>query len=168
MPVVTPADLVLLHISTSSSAALSAFPVGGRYPFPVAQLIQQAVTDRLLLAGEHLRSGDHLLFAGQYRSAISRHYYAMYHAARAIVFAEKRGDDFERHHILPRNLPTNLPDKSVREVELTNARLLRNQADYDAYPVSESEWAGDARALSVAAANFMQACQDFASTNGYV
>ncbi|MGW3460731.1 HEPN domain-containing protein [Streptomyces olivaceoviridis] len=169
MPVVTPADLLLLHISTSKSAAISAIPTGGgRYPFPIAQLLQQVVVDRLLLAGEHLRAGDQLLFSAQYRSAISRHYYAMYHAARAIVFAEKKGDDHERHHILPRNLPSTLLDSSVRESELTDARLLRNQADYDAYPVNETEWENDARTLAVTAANFLQTCESFASTNGYI
>lgn len=132
MPVVTPADLLLLHISTSKSAAISAIPTGGgRYPFPISQLMQQVVIDRLLLAGEHLRAGDKLLFGTQYRSAISRHYYAMYHAARAIVFAENKGDDHERHNILPRNLPSTLPDSATRESELTDAHLLRNQADYD-------------------------------------
>jgi uncharacterized protein (UPF0332 family) len=169
MPVVTPADLLLLHIATSKSAAISAIPQGGgRYRFPLAQLKQQVVMDRLLLAGEHLRSGDHLLFSTRYRSAISRHYYAMYHAARAIVFAENGGDDYERHNILPRNLPPSLPDSTTRESELTDARLLRNQADYDAYPLNETEWESDARALAVTAANFLQECESFASTNGYI
>ena len=169
MPVITSTDLVLLHISTSKSAAISALPTGGgRYPFPLAQLLQQVVIDRLLLAGEHLRSGDHLLLSSQYRSAISRHYYAMYHAARAIVFAENRGDDYERHNVLPRNLPPTLPNSAARESELIDARLLRNQADYDTYPLNESEWATDARALAVTAANFLQECESFASTNGYI
>lgn len=169
MPVVTPADLLLLHISTSKSAAISAIPVGaGRYPFPVSQLMQQVVIDRLLLAGEHLRAGDKLLFGAQYRSAISRHYYAMYHAARAIVYAENKGDDYERHNTLPRNLPSTLQDSSTRENELTDARLLRNQADYDAYPLNETEWEDDARTLAVIAANFLQSCESFASTNGYI
>ncbi|MFF3754827.1 HEPN domain-containing protein [Streptomyces sp. NPDC002018] len=169
MPVVTPADLVLLHISTSKSAVISAIPAGGgRYPFPIAQVMQQVVVDRLLLAGEHLRAGDHLLFSAQYRSAISRHYYAMYHAARAIVFAENRGDDYERHNILPRNLPPTLLNSPTRESELTDARLLRNQADYDAYPLNETEWESDARTLAVTAANFLQASESFASTNGYI
>lgn len=169
MPVITPVDLVLLHISTSKSADISALPAStGRYPFPVVQLMQQVVVDRLLLAGEHLRAGDHLLFGTQYRSSISRHYYAMYHAARAIVFAENRGDDYERHNVLPRNLPATLQDGAIRESELTNARLLRNQADYDAYPLNESEWESDARALAVTAANFLQACESFASMNGYI
>lgn len=168
MPVVTSTDLVLLHIATSKSADISALPKGGRYPFPIAQLLRQVVMDRLLLAGEHLRAGDHLLFSSQYRSAISRHYYAMYHGARAIVFAENRGDDYERHNVLPRNLPANLPNAATRETELIDARLLRNQADYDAYPLNESDWEADARALAVTAANFLQDCESFASENGYI
>ncbi|MBQ1118597.1 HEPN domain-containing protein [Streptomyces sp. B15] len=169
MPVVTPADLLLLHISTSKSAVISAIPTGGgRYPFPIVQLMQQVVVDRLLLAGEHLRAGDHLLFSAQYRSAISRHYYAMYHAARAIVYAENRGDDYERHNVLSRNLPSRLSDSATRESELTDARLLRNQADYDAYPLNETEWENDARSLAITAASFLQCCESFASTNGYI
>ncbi|WP_158687660.1 HEPN domain-containing protein [Streptomyces sp. AA1529] len=169
MPTVTFTDQVLLHISTCKSAELAAFPEsGGRYPFPLAQLVKQAVTDRLLLAGEHLRAGDHLLFATQYRSAISRHYYAMYHSARAIVYAESRGDDHERHNILPRKLPAGLDDPAKREAELTDARLLRNQADYDAYPINESDWEADARTLATAAADFLQSCELFASREGYI
>ncbi|MFF8100874.1 hypothetical protein ACF07S_14035 [Streptomyces sp. NPDC016640] len=92
----------------------------------------------------------------------------MYHGARAIVFAENRGDDHERHNILPRNLPSAWVNAATRESELTDARLLRNQADYDAYPLNESDWEADARALAVTAANFLQDCEFFASTNGYI
>ncbi|MBQ1083393.1 HEPN domain-containing protein [Nocardiopsis sp. B62] len=156
-------------MSTSKKNAISALPAnGGRYPFPVIQLMQRVAVDRLLLAGEHLRSGDHLLFGSQYRSAIGRHYYAMYHAARAVVFAENGGDDFERHSVLPRNLPTSLPDSAKWETELTDARLLRNKADYDIYPINDSEWEGDARALAVTSVKFLQTCESFAATNGYI
>ncbi|MFI2113153.1 hypothetical protein ACH489_01695 [Streptomyces rubiginosohelvolus] len=169
MPDTKPTDLVLLHFSTSKSEAISAFPTRGtRHPFPLAQLMRQVVSDRLFLAGEQLRAGDHLLLGGQHRSAISRHYYAMYQAARAIVFAETRGDDYERHNILPRNLPPTLEDSATREAELTNARLLRNQADYDVYPLSDSDWETDARALAATAVNFLQICETFASTNGHI
>ncbi|MFG2538719.1 HEPN domain-containing protein [Streptomyces sp. NPDC048511] len=130
--------------------------------------MRQVVADRLLLAGEKLRAGDHLLIGGEHRSAISRHYYAMYQAARAIVFAETGGDDYERHNILPRNLPPSLEDSAKREAELTNARLLRNQADYDVYPLSDSDWETDARSLASTAANFVQICETFASTNGHI
>ncbi|MEU7098575.1 hypothetical protein AB0A66_09610 [Streptomyces longwoodensis] len=169
MPTVTLTDQLLLHISTSKSATISALPVGGsKYPFPTAQLLQQIVSDRLLLAGGHLRAGDALLFATQYRSAISRFYYAMYQAARAITFAEIKGDDHERHNVLPRNLPASIDNPAVREAELVDARLLRNQADYDIYPINESDWENDARALSATAANFVQMCESFALTNGYI
>lgn len=169
MPTVTLADQLLLHISTSKSATISALPVGGsKYPFPTNQLLQQVVSDRLLLAGGHLRAGDALLFATQYRSAISRFYYAMYQAARAIAFAEIKGDDYERHYILPRKLPATIDNPVMREAELVDARLLRNQADYDIYPINESDWETDARALSATAANFVRMCESFALTNGYI
>ncbi|MFD9477378.1 hypothetical protein [Streptomyces nojiriensis] len=169
MPTVTLADQMLLHISTSKSATISALPTGGsKYPFPTDQLLQQVVSDRLILAGGHLGAGDSLLFARQYRSAISRFYYAMYQAARAITFAETKGDDHERHNILPRKLPRNIDNPTMREAELTDARLLRNQADYDIYPIKESDWENDARALSATSANFVQMCESFALTKGYI
>ncbi|WP_330467515.1 hypothetical protein [Micromonospora zamorensis] len=126
------------------------------------------VSDRLKLAGEHLRAGDSLGLSNHFRSAISRHYYAMYHAARAIVFAEEKGDDHERHSVLPRHLPSTLSDARLWEVRLTDARLLRNQADYDPYPAGPKEWATDSRILAVTAAQFLAACENFALTNGHV
>ena len=163
------AERVLLHISTCTKAQLAALPAGGgRHPFPLPQLVTQVTSDRLLLAGEHLRAGDQLIFALQFRSAISRHYYAMYHAARAIVFADVGGDDHQSHSVLPRNLPQKLPDIARREQELVDARLLRNEADYDIYPPTASDWESDARGLAVIAAEFVQVFEDFALASGYV
>lgn len=169
MPTATPVDLLMRHISTCKKNDLAAHPVnGGKYPFPVAQLIQQATSDRLLLAGEHLRAADQLIFSSQYRSSISRHYYAMYHAARSIVYADYRGDDYEKHNVLAHHLPTKLPDLATREQQLTEARFLRNQADYDVYPFPLSEWESDARKLATVATEFVKACEDFALNEGYV
>jgi uncharacterized protein (UPF0332 family) len=169
MPNVGPMDLLMRHISTCKKVELAALPTsGGRYPFPIIQLIQKATSDRLALAGEHLRAGDQLIFALQFRSAISRYYYAMYHAARSIVYAETRGDDYEKHHIVVRHLPSQMPNLVKREQQLTSARFLRNEADYDIYPFSVSEWEGDARTLSITASDFVQACEEFALTEGYV
>jgi uncharacterized protein (UPF0332 family) len=169
MPNVKPLDLLMRHISTCKRIDLAALPLkGGKHPFPVAQLIQQATSDRLLLAGEHLRAGDQLIFSNQYRSAISRHYYAMYQAARAIVYADFCGDDHERHNVLARHLPTKLPDLAMREQQLTDARFLRNEADYDVYPFSMAEWELDARQLAIIAPDFVKVCEDFALTEGYV
>ena len=169
MPIVTAADMVGLHISTLRKVDVAAFPASvGRYPFPLPVLLRQVVSDRLTLAGEHLRAGDQLVLAGHFRSSISRHYYAMYHAARAVVFAEEQGDDYERHNILPHHMPSAMVDIVLRETELRDARLLRNQADYDCYPVGHSGWEVDARTLASVAANFVRAFEDHALTNGHV
>lgn len=167
MPTLTMQDKILLHIGTCRSTALQAIDQGNaRYPMPLPDLIRQAASDRLSLASWHLHCGDGLLLTGTFRASIGRHYYAMYHGARAIVYATHQGDDFEKHAVLPRNLPTSLPDRGVRELELTDARLLRNQADYDPYPVSEHDWEAEARQLATTAAAFVQGCEDFALTNG--
>lgn len=169
MPTLELADAVLLHVSTCTKTELAAFQSRkGRNPFPLAKLIKQATTDRLVLAGTHLRIADRHLFDLQYRQSISRHYYSMYHAARGIVFAEVQGDDYQQHSVLPRHLPPGLPEVAKREQELTNARLLRNQADYDVYPIALSEWEADARQVAAIAADFVQTFEDFAQANGYV
>ncbi|GAA1754525.1 hypothetical protein [Luedemannella helvata] len=168
MPIASALDLVNLNVSTLKKSQISALPTSGRNPFPLSIIVRQVVSDRLALAGEKLRAGDGLVRNLEFRSAISRHYYAMYHGARAIVFAVERGDDYERHNELPRHLPVTMNDVRAREVELTEARLLRNQADYDCYPVGQAGWEKDARELASIAATFLGACEDFALTNGYV
>jgi uncharacterized protein (UPF0332 family) len=170
VPVPSPNDQVMLFITNCSAAQLATLSNGGRqqYPFPVATMVRQAISDRLSLAGEHLRVGDQLLFGSQFRSSISRHYYAMYHSARAIVFAETMGDDHQRHNVLPRHLPSAMSNAVQRGAELTSARLLRNEADYDPYPANQPDWESDARQLAVTSADFVQACEDFALTNGHI
>ncbi|WP_146247301.1 hypothetical protein [Micromonospora arborensis] len=169
MPTVTPIDRIYLHFSTSKKIAIAAFSAGpAKHPFPVDDLIRQVTSDRLTLAGFHLRSGDHLTLISDFRSAISRYYYAMYHSARAVVFAEEKGDDFERHAELPRHLPKNMHGRAEREAALIDARLLRNEADYDCYPADPSIWQSDARSLAVIAASFVQSCEEFALSNGHI
>lgn len=168
MPHLTTADSFLLFIATLKKVDISNMPSGQRYPLPLTEMVGQVVSDRLALAGTQLVTGDKLVFDLQYRASISRHYYAMYHAARAITFAFHVGDDYQAHRILPRNLPSTLTDVAKREVQLTDARLLRNLADYDPYPTSQSDWESDARQLSVVASEFCQACEDFALQNGYI
>lgn len=160
MPSLTLEDQVLLHVSTSKQENLSALAgSASRHPLPFNEMLNRVVTDRLALAGLHLRVGDLMLDAGQYRTSISRHYYAMYHAGRAIVFLDISGDDHEKHAVLPRHLPTDLPNTEAWQIELNEARLTRNMADYDLYPILASAWHDDATNLSVKAAQFIADCQ---------
>ena len=169
LPNVSLIDQMLLHVSTCKIAQISLLSNStGRSPMPVNAMMIRVVSDRLGLAGEHLRAGDYFLQASQFRSAISRHYYAMYHAARAITFGVVGGDDHQQHSVLPRNLPQSLPSVAALEIELTDARLLRNMADYDPYPVSIGDWEADARRLSSTAASFVSECEDFALGNGLI
>lgn len=169
MPVLTGYDQALLHVATSSAANIAALgSTGGRYPFPAAAMMRQVVSDRLTLAGDHLRADDELLLRALFRASIGRHYYAMYHGARAVTYAVTAGDDYEKHVVLPRNLPTSMVDVAARETELTDARLLRNQADYDPYPSINTDWETDARKLAGTAAAFLLACEDFALVNGHI
>jgi uncharacterized protein (UPF0332 family) len=167
MPTLTITDSVLLYVGTLTQANITSIP-SGRYSLPMPRMIGQITSDRLWLAGDQIKAGDHLVLNGEFRSAISRHYYAMYHSARAIAFAHHGGDDFQSHHNLPRNLPSSLTDVLLRETQLNDARLLRNQADYDPYPSKQHEWEADARALGVVASEFVNACEDFALVNGHL
>lgn len=168
MPQITLVDRMLLAVSTTRIVGIAALTGHSRYPFPVSEMVSKTLGDRLALSGISLGSGDELLRMGHHRSSISRHYYAMYHAARAVTFAFHGGDDFERHTDLPRNLPSSLDDPSRREQELTAARLLRNQADYDPYPSAVSEWEADARQIAATAADFCRACENLARSEGHV
>jgi hypothetical protein len=60
-----------------------------------------------------------------FRSAISRFYYSMYHAMRASVFIDKEGDDHEEHSKLPLQVPMDFDPMGVDwQIKLKDARLL--------------------------------------------
>lgn len=170
VPKVSPTDTLLLALSTSKAVDIQqiVLPKGKHGSVQMSDLLRQVASDRFRLASSHLQSADTLLTSFAFRSCISRNYYAMYHAARAVVFGSHVGDDFEPHSVLPRNLPAAMPHRVQRESELTDARLLRNQADYDAYPQSERDWEADARQLGALAPEFVQACEDYALQNGLI
>lgn len=75
-----------------------------------------------------------------HRLAVTRFYYAMYHAMRAVVFLEYDGDDYEDHRTLHTKPVGALPAASQWQNKLKNARTFRNQADYDPYPRSDAAW----------------------------
>lgn len=169
MPILSVSDQFLRFVSTATKGVIDAIPAGGRRnPFPLGAAKQQVVSDRFTLSSDHLRAADHLLSDEQYRTSIGRYYYAMYHAARGITFAEHGGDDFEKHSTLPRNLSVRLDPVGDLALALTDARLLRNEADYDAYPNQDSAWRTDAISLSTEATKFVGHCKTFATVQGII
>jgi len=122
----------------------------------VDELINRLVGDRFA------KAVDYLTFAQQLDSGvslnqphvISRCYYAMYHAARALVLHVRRADvdDHERLPvILGQVLGTNYGDV------LGQWREMRNQVDYSPYAPADLA-SGAMRALSDATA-FLAACR---------
>lgn len=144
------------------------FPIQIGNKFQTSNLAKQIVSDRLRLAGYHLRNGDFLIQNGQNRTSISRYYYCMYHAGRAVCYGYHLGDDYQQHSILPKNLPSNLPQQTSWSRSLNEARLLRNEADYDLYPDSDGRWKADATNLGVTAAEFLIECETFAINEGLI
>lgn len=100
---------------------------------PIDDLVLHACTARHRLASHFLISANVLLKAkpARHRDSISRSYYALYHAARAVVYCSNKGDDHQEHDQLYRHLPADFPNTDGWKSELKEARLKRNEADYD-------------------------------------
>lgn len=132
----------LLRVSKSSQRQLAAFRDGVYITSSTTRslddLRDQACADRLELAESFLKVGDRLMRARppEYRSAIGRYYYAMYHCMRAVVFFVHNGDDHQKHDVLPSHTPKDLPNSALWENRLKDARSRRNDADYDPYPTA--------------------------------
>jgi uncharacterized protein (UPF0332 family) len=112
-------------------------------------LRQRATADRLQLAYDLRRRGNILmgLQPPLYRDAVSRFYYAMYHAMRAVVYFVEAGDDHQEHRELPLKTPPDFPQSAIWTNELKSARERRNSADYEAYPKSNASWRARAEEL---------------------
>lgn len=108
----------------------------------VTQLLHRATVDRFELALDFRRRSRQLFTppANNYRDAVSRLYYAMYHAARAVVFFANRGDDNQDHQVLPASIPADFPNTAIWANRLKTARDNRNRADYDPFPRGGAFW----------------------------
>jgi uncharacterized protein (UPF0332 family) len=168
LPQTVTSEALLQSVAQGTISQLASLPVSIGRSFSTTNLMRQVVSDRLELAGNHLRTADTLAQSTLYRSAISRYYYAMYHAARAICFGYYKGDNYQRHGVLPNNLPPTLSNASRWKNELDDARLVRNMADYDLYPRATSDWKSDSMALAVSASEFLIECEEFAMNVGLV
>jgi uncharacterized protein (UPF0332 family) len=113
-------------------------------------LRHRATADRLALAAECRNRARRLenVDPPMYRDAISRYYYCLYHAFRAAVYFVAGGDDHQEHKALPGAISDSFPDVDQWRNVLKTARLLRNAADYTAYPKAESRWRADCASLS--------------------
>ena len=158
-------DETLLDISKARKADLTAWGRGiylttstGR---TLPELSQRASADRIALASRFLKSGRTLVAVpgGEYRSAISRFYYSMYHAARSVAFHHHGGDDHQEHSEVPQHLPGDFPNREIWVNALKGARLARNRADYDPYPKNDNRWETEATAIGTTAEDFLRLCR---------
>jgi len=151
----------LLIISKSSKEKLDALAFGAhlakRTGYDLSQLRSKAAADRVDLARSLLRDALEAAQLGtpRYRTAVSRAYYAMYHALRAATYIAHGGDDHEQHTTLPGKIPNDFPDRTRWENALKNARYERNRADYDPYPRIEKNFEHAAQTLVAAATELL-------------
>jgi len=131
-------------------------------------LVREAADERFRMARQHYRDAETLHTASPpaYRSAISRYYYAFYHAARATAFIARSGDDYEAHSSLWKGIPDELPNVADWRIKLKDARLLRNQADYDPYPKDPTFWDTEAATLRDTTRDFMLLATSYLKANG--
>lgn len=150
MPRITENELLL--VSKSNQETLKGFSRGAeltsRSGKSIHELQVRVALDRIKLANTHLKQAAAASRANTplHRSTVSRAYYAMYHAARAVTYISIGGDDHEQHSVLPTKLPADFPNCDEWKNRLKNARFERNRADYDPYPEGDmkfSESAGE-------------------------
>lgn len=105
----------------------------------IEDLRQRSTADRWKLADQLRLRGNRMMEAQPplYRDAVSRFYYSMYHAMRAVVFYTEGGDDHEQHTQLPGSTPSDFEDSPLWQNTLKDARERRNAVDYEPYPKSE-------------------------------
>ena len=143
MPLVLP-RVRLLRVSKSRKEVIDNWAEGvslhndlGR---TIPELMRLVSVDRWYLACEHRRQANRLRRIPMYRSAVSRYYYAMYHALRACIYISYGGDDYEKHLDLPKNIPSDFDPNVNWQNKLKDARELRNGSDYNPYPKSDLAW----------------------------
>lgn len=152
---------VLRRVVEASKIQLAAYKEGVYLTttsgWSIDDLRHEATSDRMELARHFLGVGDKLLRVrpAQHRSAISRYYYCMYHALRAVVFFQHEGDDHESHSALPGHVPKDFPNSAVWSNDLKSARENRNSADYDPYPPAHTSWQAMAKDLGLQAPSLL-------------
>lgn len=162
----------LLRITLATKAQLNHWKEGvsieHRSLRTVSQLTTLVASDRWKLAVEHKRHAQRLLTLPQplYRSAVSRYYYAMYHAMRACAYVFHEGDDHQEHLKLPQHIPDDFAPGEDWQTKLKNARVVRNRADYDPYPKADSAFKRDAQNLKTDADRLLKLTRNYLINKG--
>lgn len=129
----------------------------------VDQLINKLVSDRFAKATDYLTFAQGLdaTIPLHQPHIISRCYYAMYHAARALVLHVRRSD-LDNHDRLPTTLGKEIGTNYG--LLLTQWRNRRNHIDYSPYPLADLP-TQVATALSDAS-SFLTVCRDYLKKRG--
>lgn len=168
----SPQDHALLRVGIASKKTLilyaEAIHLTSVTAKSIVQLQQQVCVDRLQMADRFIRAAEKLVRCRppEYRSAVSRYYYAMYHSVRAVVYFAHGGDDHQEHSTLPTKLPVDFPGHNVWLNDLKDARSRRNDADYDPYPFSDAAWKSVASNLASQAPRLAQEARTYLQRKG--
>jgi uncharacterized protein (UPF0332 family) len=164
-------DEHLLRIAKAHAKEISNFRLGihlhSTTGYGVDTLVSNASRDRLrlarqILAGARWAAGQ----KPQYRLALARAYYSIYHAARAVVFFVEGGDDHEAHSELPKHIPKDFPNCNLWENTIKTARFERNRADYDPYPKLDHAFADAAKCTLKSAQEFLPLARQYLLRKG--
>jgi hypothetical protein len=166
-------DRRLLHVSKSLARDVELLKEGVSLSVTFARsiddLIDEVAVDRLNLADEFLRMADILRRSRSdlARAAVARYYYAMYHAMRGVSFYSTRGDDHEAHSVLfDKGIPSDFPNANSAKNDLRDARLRRNEADYDPYPAASTHFKGVLQSLAPTARTFVANSRTYLRAKG--
>jgi len=155
----------LLRLLQSERRTIEAFRFGAslevRAAKPLGQLIAEGSVARLQLAELHLSHAREATARHAYRAVVSRAYYSMYHSFRAVVFVVHDGDDFQTIDKLTRKLPQPYPVTTTGRMRLMGVRLVRNEADYEPYPLGDAAFRDAATLLIQHAEEALLASRQF-------
>lgn len=134
----------------------------------IESLMLKACADRFALSGYFLQSAARLrkMRPPSHRNSTSRSYYSMYHAARTVSFLFHAGDDNQDHKDLHKGIPDEFPDSERWRNDLKEARLRRNEADYEPYPIPDDEFSAISSQQLKTATDFLSVAEQYLRGKG--
>ncbi len=109
-------------------------------------------------ADEFLRESEHLLKGGFYRGAVGRAYYAMFHAATAVLLS--RGIERSSHHAVLSAFGEHIVKPGLLDHKfhayITKAFTRRNECDYLAFTVADKP---EVETIFIRSEEFVDACR---------